>query len=365
MNIVVFNTAADSSGALEELKRFHDQTANMFVENIHWVYILGKARLKINDSENAEIVQVSWTKISWLFRLVFDYFVSNHIAKRFKADAIISFQNISLPIRKKPQLLYVQLCFPFVKHRFRINEPKLWIYQNIIGLFIKRSIKKSTSIVVQTEWMKKACIKATNTLETNFKVMTPTIELPISGNRFSPVDVHRRTFFFPATAMPYKNHRLLINAFSDLVHQKNNDYKLILTIKGNENKTSRLSKNRSLKLGLNIDFRGTIPSAEVFNLYSKSILVFPSFLETVGLPLIEGMAIGTIIFAYDAEYSREVLNGYSDAYFFKTKEELISLMLAVSSDDFIYHGGFKIEQKKTEAWENIINYFIHEFILHK
>jgi len=360
MNIVIFNTAADSSGALAELERFHDETARMFVQKIHWIYILGRARLKIKKNENTEIIQFSWTKRNWLYRLLFDYFVSNQIVKRFKADAIISFQNIALPIRNKPQLLYVQLCFPFINHRFRIMEPKLWIYQNIIGLFIKRSIKRANLIVVQTEWMKQACIKATNVPESNFKVVTPTIEIPISENRFFPANIHRRTFFFPATAMLYKNHRLLIDAFADLVHQKSNNYRLILTIKGNENRASRLYKIKTLKLGLNVDFRGTIPRAEVLSLYSKSILVFPSLLETVGLPLIEGMAVGTIIFAYDAEYSREVLSGYSDAYFFKTKEELISLMLAVSSDNFKYQGGLMIEQKKTETWENIINGFIHE-----
>ncbi len=239
MNIIVFNTAADSSGALAELERFHNEAARMLVQNIHWIYILGKAQININKNENEEIIKFPWTKRSWLYRLVFDYFVSNQIAKRLKADAIISFQNISLPIRKKPQLLYVQLCFPFINHRFRIIEPKLWIYQNIIGLFIKRSIKKANSIVVQTQWMRQACIKATNVPESKVKIVTPTIEIPIIENRFSAIDDHRRTFFFPATAMLYKNHRLLINAFADLDHHRINNYRLILTIKGDENRASR------------------------------------------------------------------------------------------------------------------------------
>ena len=361
MNIVVFNTAADSSGALSELERFHDETSRMFVQNIHWIYILGKAQININKKENAEIIKFPWTKRSWLYRLIFDYFFSNQIAKKLRADLIVSFQNISLPIRNRPQLLYVQLCFPFINHRFRIIEPKLWIYQNIIGIFIKHSIKKANFIVVQTEWMKQACIKATNVPGSNFRVVTPTIGVPIKENRFSPAGVHRRTFFFPATAMRYKNHKLLIDAFAELVLKTNRNYRLIFTINGDENRVACSCKAKALKLGLDVDFRGTIPRVEVFSLYSKSILVFPSLLETVGLPLIEAMTIGTIILAYDAEYSREVLSGYSDAYFFRTKEELISLMLAVSSDNFEYHGGLKIEQKKTETWEDIINDFIYEF----
>jgi len=365
MNIVVFNTAADSSGALTELERFHDETACMLVRNMHWIYILGKARLKIKEGENAEVIQFSWTKRNWLYRLVFDYLVSYRIAKKFGADAIISLQNIALPIHKKPQLLYVQLCFAFVSYRFKIVEPKLWIYQNIIGLFIKRSIKKANSVVVQTQWMRQACIKATNVPESKVKIVTPTIEIPITENRFSAIDDHRRTFFFPATAMRYKNHRLLINAFADLDHHRINNYRLILTIKGDENRASRLYKTMAVKSGLNVEFRGTISRSEVLSLYSKSVLVFPSLLETVGLPLIEGMAFGTIIFAYDAEYSREVLSGYSDAYFFKTKEELVSLMLAVSFEDFEYHGGLKMEQKKTETWENVIHHFVDQCSLQK
>lgn len=360
MNIIVFDTAADSSGALVELARFHDETAPLTRQKINWFYILGKAQLEISENENIKIFRFSWTKKNWLYRLIFDYYFSDRIAWKLNADAIISLQNIRLPVRNKPQLLYVQLCFPFIKYKFKIFEPKLWVYQNVIKLFIKRSIKKANIIVVQTEWMKQACIRATNVLESNFKVLTPTIEIPILENRFSFTEDHRRTFFYPATAMSYKNHRLLINAFADLVHQTSNDYRLILTLKGNENRASRLCKIMALKFGLDVDFRGTIPRAEVLRLYSKSILIFPSLLETVGLPLIEAMAIGTIVIAYDSEYSREVLSGYSDAYFFKTKQELVSLMLAVSSKDFQYHGGIKIEQRKTETWESIINDFIKE-----
>jgi len=52
-------------------------------------------------------------------------------------------------------------------------------------------------------------------------------------------------------------------------------------------------------------------------MYAKSILVFPSYVESFGLPLLEAKLTGTYIIASDTPFCREILNGYDNVEFFE------------------------------------------------
>jgi len=214
-------------------------------------------------------------------------------------------------------------------------------------------------VVVQTEWMKRACIDATGTPEGKFRVLPSSVNMSFVEKRFVSTEEHRVTFFFPATAQPYKNHGMLIEAYNDLFRNVQNSARLILTLDGNESRLVRIYRERALGNGIPIEFRGVIPHRDVMDLYSKSVLVFPSLLETVGLPLVEGMACGTIVLAYDAEYSREVLAEYSDAHFFKTRDELLSLMTASVNGSLPYYGGRCKARKSSDRWSEIVRSFLN------
>ncbi len=58
------------------------------------------------------------------------------------------------------------------------------------------------------------------------------------------------------------------------------------------------------------------PTPQVEALYLDSALIFPSYIETVGLPMLEARRHGRRIMASDRPFSREVLAGYPNAQFF-------------------------------------------------
>lgn len=51
--------------------------------------------------------------------------------------------------------------------------------------------------------------------------------------------------------------------------------------------------------------------------YESDVLIFPSYIESFGLPLIEAAVSGDIILAADTIFARELLKNYNNAYFFK------------------------------------------------
>lgn len=94
------------------------------------------------------------------------------------------------------------------------------------------------------------------------------------------------------------------------------DYQVRFTIKADENKYTQNLFAYTKKYHLNVIFGGPISREEVFEKYASSILLFPSYVESFGLPLLEARMTGTYVIASDTPYSREILSGYDKAAFF-------------------------------------------------
>lgn len=79
---------------------------------------------------------------------------------------------------------------------------------------------------------------------------------------------------------------------------------------------------------LPIDLIGPLTKDEVYDFYQKSILLFPSYIETVGLPLLEAKKHHAPIIAANLDYAREVLNDYDKVKYFNPDdpEKLAMLM---------------------------------------
>ena len=136
------------------------------------------------------------------------------------------------------------------------------------------------------------------------------------------------TFFYPANDSIFKNHEVIIRACQILREIGEKDYSIVFTLNGNENEHINQLNNESDRCFLNILWLGNLPRDEVFKLYSKSILLFPSYIETIGLPIYEAISVGCPIIVADCKYAKDVAKGYNDVEFFDyyDAEKLADLM---------------------------------------
>lgn len=328
MNIMVFNVPAETVGALTILTDFYNEVTFDKDKNINWIFVLSKPNLQ--DTNNIKILRFPWIKKSWFHRLFFDNFVAPTLLKKHSIDRIISFQNIIIPHTKVKQILYVHNSLPFINHKFSlVKNMKLWIYQNIIGKKIKKSINKSEKVIVQTNWMKELCIENTLVDDEKIIVIPPKININVK-KYYKPTKEALTTFFYPASEFIYKNHKLIVEASKDLIIKKNiKNFRVIFTLKGNENKNIVNLYKEVMENQLPIDFVGELSREQVFEMYTKSVLLFPSYIETFGLPLLEAKLHKGVVIASDCKFSHEILDGYENAYFFshKSKEELSNRLL--------------------------------------
>ena len=280
-------------------------------------------------------------KKDWLNRFKFDLLTGRKYIKKINPDLVISLQNTIVFGLKCKQFVYVHQAIPFQKDKkfsfFKKAERKYAIIQKIIGGIIKKSIKKADLTIVQTKWMKKAVINCTHINEKKIISMMPNMQIEKCENN---IKFCNNSFFYPASKELYKNHKCIYDACKILNENREIDYKVDLTIENGE-------------IINNINYIGKLPINKVYEKYESSTLVFPSYIETVGLPLIEAKENSSIILAADCDYSREVLAGYENAYFFNPfkPEELAILMKKIISNDIIKKETKSIYSKEIIGWD--------------
>lgn len=311
-NILVVDTAAEIGGALTILESFYEAVIKEYPDN-NWFFLVSKPELE--NTENVTVLKFPWTKKTKLHRLFFDLCIIPRIIKKLGIDCIISLQNIPVHT-KKPQIVYVHQSIPFTDYRFSFRSDKsLWFIQNILKISICRGIKNANKVIVQSEWMKDSCARITGAKKEKFIVLPPEVNADrIRPFRNKNIAVNR--FFYPAIGKEYKNHKVILMACQILAKKGISDYRVEFTLNPDENSYTKKIYEIAKRYKLNIDFCGRLDTEGMRKRYENSVLLFPSFLETVGLPLKEAMAAGDIILSGDCPYAHEAVGKYKNAYFF-------------------------------------------------
>lgn len=310
MKTLVIDVAADYGGALTILNQYYNEFTND-CENEYVVCVSVVDNLKSTD--NITIVKLPWVKKSWFHRLWFDYVYSHKLIKEYDIDNIFSLQNIIIPNTKLPQTVYLHQSLPFSEYKFKFSEnKKFWIYQNVIGKLIYKSAKKASCVIVQTQWMKDALLKIDGIDESAVQVIPP--QNNIFVEKYFDEVKFENNFFYPASNYAYKNHITILKAALNLKKQGIDNFKIILTL--TKDNLPEDCKELYSQVKENVELVGTIFHDEVMDYYNKTVLVFPSYIETFGLPLLEARETKSPIIASDMPFSREILKGYNKANFF-------------------------------------------------
>ena len=327
MNILVLATAATEGGALTILNNLYEDVKSKDSLDT-WFFAVSYSDLK--DSENIKILRYQEAKKSWFKRLYFDKITLDKIVEDNNIDLVLSLQNTLAKSKKPKQVLYMHQPLPFVERRYSFFEDRtFWLYQNVIYRFIKESLKKADYIIVQSEWMREAIFDRVDRPQDSVKVSHPQLDISklIKNNlEFT------NEFFYPSGLYSYKNHKLILEALVGI----DKDYLVSFTLDSSSPYTKEL-KSISDSKNLNVHYLGSIPYSEVCQRYSTSTLIFASEIETFGLPLLEARLSNSIVLALNAPFSKEILAGYENAYFFDNADELRSLIIKVLNKEIVNH----------------------------
>lgn len=319
--ILINATAARSSGALSILNQFVSHISSN--DGNHYVLFVDPDYKEIVHGESIKYVHVD-TK-SWGRRICWDeYGFQQYVHKNgWQPSLIISFQNTGVRFDSKiPQLIYYHqslVLFPKQWSFFNKQERLFFLYKHIYSWFVTRSIHTNVSFVVQIPSIKDAFLKRFSITEDKVYVIPPEVQAidyaEVSLMQFAD---GKRHFIYPATPLLYKNHQLLLQALQLIKSRDVSLFKRIrLHLTLHENNALGL-KELACNLGVDeaIVFEGVLPFQQLLSYYkSMDALLFPSYIETFGLPLLEAAGAGIPIVASDLPYAHDVIGGYEGVSF--------------------------------------------------
>lgn len=320
--IFVNATSATIGGSLTILNQFVDEVLSR-AENTIRYYIFVPINSNFKSDSLIEFVPVKakryLERIKWDISGIKKWADDNNI----KPNLIISLQNTGAIFKKVPQIIYLHQPLPYAKESqwnvLKKDERKLWFYKYLYKIWIDLTIKKDHYIIIQTQWMKDALIR-NGYSENRIILSRPSIKEIKVGEVKEINKTNKKLFFYPAANYKYKNHYLILEVLRDLKKENKklaNELKVVFTL---DRKCTIY--NKTIEYGLQdvVENVGQISYEEVLSYYkSCDVLLFPSYIETFGLPLIEASKFGKKIIVSDCEYSRDVLNGYSRAEFLECR----------------------------------------------
>jgi len=344
--IVVSAINFTEGGPLEVLIKFLDSITEKLPFGWRIIALVHDKNLIQNN--NVEVVEVRKAKKSWVNRLYIEWFAYDALLSGIKVDAWISLHDITPRVPATVQFVYCHNPAAFYSPSWLeiFLEPKLFVFSRLYKFVYRLRIQKNTAVIVQQEWLRKQ-------FQQRFNYNNVWVARPFQaeqGQRRGKLEQRtaraapslRKTFFFPALGRVFKNHILLVEACKILCARGMDNFDILFTLSGDENRyTKWLYKQcRSIK---NIRWLGYQFREQMDHHYKQcDALVFPSKLETWGLPISEATAYGVPILLADLPYAHEALGSYDKACFFspESPEILAGLMQNVIEDKMSFNPVF-------------------------
>ncbi len=286
-------------------------------------------------------------KGSWWKRLKFEYFDLKAISRDWQAELWLSLHDITPNVIARRQAVYCHNASAFFPFRFRDAryDPGFGAFTLFYRFLYAINIQRNDHVVVQQNWMReefKARYRVKSVIVAHPEVrplmgtpatMAPTISSATAPRLEPETPPAKGTthFFFPAYPRVFKNTELALEAAAILGRKGTRNFELWLTFRGTENAYAARLVKRYAGIG-SVQFLGLLPPSEMFERYRRTdCLLFPSRLETWGLPITEFKPFQKPILAADLPYARETVGSYGPVAFFDptNPRELAGLMQSV------------------------------------
>ena len=298
----------------------------------------------------------------WDKRLWCEYHTMYGISKKMAPVALwLSLHDTTPNVVAERRAVYCQTSFPFLK--WNLNDLRFDYKIVLFALFTRFAyrvnIKKNDFLVVQAEWLRKGFAKMFGLREQQFIVAPPTSNFRPMSRMAKKEGLY--TFLYPATPDCHKNFEILCKAAQLLEKEVGKHrFRVILTIDGTENAYASWIYSTWGEVD-SILFKGFMSKDDLYENYSQAdCLVFPSRIETWGLPISEFAAYDKPMLLADLPYAHETSNGCNRVDFFDPAkpEGLEEKMLALIHGDLSLmrrNASRTLEAPVAYSWGDLFN----------
>jgi glycosyltransferase involved in cell wall biosynthesis len=269
------------------------------------------------DIPGVTFIEYPAIKSSRLKRLRFEYWDCRAISRNLNAHLWLAMHDITPSAQAEVKAVYCQnavACHPF-RWQEAMHDAKFAAFTLLYRYLYRINIRSNDFVIVQQDWFREVFQSRYGVR--NVVVAHPSMDhhsLPDASIASQP---HSYRFFYPSYPWnQYKNFELLLSAARALEREGFTKFEIWLTVDGTE--TSYAAKLiREYADLTTVRWLGLLPRDEVMRRYTEAdCLLFPSKLESWGMPLTEFCATGKAVLAADLPYAHETVGQYGQAAFF-------------------------------------------------
>lgn len=363
LRIIISAVNFTEGGPLTVLRDCLKAAASMLPIDCELIALVNNADL-IHEPR-VRLISIPSSKKSWFHRLYWEWSGFRRISSNLKPALWLSLHDITPRVIATRQAVYCHNPSPFYRASWReaLLEPKFLLF-NLLYVWLYRAfIHRNYCVIVQQEWMRSEFIRRIGSL--TIVVAHPSLRLD-EGPR--PAENRGTVFVFIYPALPrvFKNIEILCKAAQVLTSRGVGGFEVRLTIDGTENRYAR-ELLRVFGNASQVRFIGRQTKTEMATQYREaSAVVFPSRLETWGLPITEGKKLGYPLLLADLPYARETVGTYDQVSFFPadSSEALANLMQSMLDQTWQPSGSFRPDPKPPFApdWESLWKILVDDLL---
>lgn len=356
--IVVSAVNLVNGGTFTILQDFLNQLLKNELAKNYKIIPLVNNHERLPKSENLVYKDYKLPKKNWLFRLFYEYIYFFFLSLKIKPEVWISLHDTTPNVFAGKRFVYMHNSSPFFKDDKKIALSfKFKLFMKFYRYMYKLNVKKNTAVIVQQDWLRSAVSSLCKIDSDKIIVSYPEFE-----SAFIKSDFEKNRFFFPSYPREFKNFDIICEAAELL--KNDSDFKvscnIYLTIDGSENVYSKRLYEKYHQNQF-LHFVGLQNKEQMQEQYNKcECLIFPSKLETWGLPISEFKNSNKKMLLADLPYAKETSNNASSVAFFNpsSAEQLAKLIKSVCLDDFLAFSKVsckQIAEPFCKNWQELID----------
>lgn len=272
---------------------------------------------ELAEYDNIEYIEMKWPKKLWINRLWTEYVSMKKISKGIGPVYLwFSLHDTTPTVIAEHRAVYCHNSFSFYKWRFSdiFNNYKIVLFALFTKYIYKKNTHKNDYVIVQQPWFKDEFVNMFGLKPEKIILAYPNMEHNEIIIREKSSDKYQ--FFFPSSLGVHKNFELVCKATSILTGKGITGFEVLLTLDGSKSKYDSSIVNR-YKKNESIQFIGFQTYDNMLKLYGEvDCLIFPSKMESWGLPISEFATTGKAMLLSDLAYARTAAEGSKQTAFF-------------------------------------------------
>lgn len=281
-----------------------------------WRIVVLAHRRDLITTPGVEVVELPHIKPRWWRRLWAEWHQFHALSADYRPDLWLSLHDITPRVQARRQVVYCHNPAPFWQPTWRDAwyGPDYWLFAKFYGLMYRAFIGRNHAVIVQQAWLRDEFRRRWNA--PNVIVARPEMHTgPTPEPRpLQPGQV--AIFLYPALPRCFKNFEVIGEALELLEADPHWSGEVRWTLTGTENRYARWLKQRFGHLRT-LRWIGLQTRDQMQQQYRESqCLIFPSRLETWGLPITEAKQHGLAILAADLPYAYETVGDCDAVDFF-------------------------------------------------